>query len=120
MIPKVSKRNVVAKLQFLVSTSFQIRKKLQELFGDKLMSLRIVFTSPVRVKSFFTFKDKLPKMFLSGPLYKYKCGGCNATCRETSKCHFKVRISEHLSISHRIGKKVKIENSRLTTIQKYL
>ena len=34
--------------------------------------------SSVRVKRFFTFKDKLPKMLLSGLVYKYKYGGCNA------------------------------------------
>ena len=58
-----------------------LRKKLQKLFSDKLTScnLKIVFTSPVRVKTFFTFKDKLFKMLLSGLVYKYKCGGCNAT-----------------------------------------
>ena len=69
------------KLPFLGITSFQIRIKLQKLVNDKLTScnLKIAFTSPVRVKSFFTFKDKLPKMLLSGLVYKYKCGGCNAT-----------------------------------------
>ena len=81
MVPNVPKRNVFVKLPFLGSTSFQIRKKLQKLFSDKLTScnLKIVFTSPVRVKSFFTFKDKLPKMLLSVLLYKCNCGGCNAT-----------------------------------------
>ena len=81
MVPNVPKRNVFVKLPFLGSTSFQIRKKLQKLFSDKLMScnLKIVFTSPVRVKSFFTVKDKLPKMLLSGLVYQYKCGGSNAT-----------------------------------------
>ena len=56
-------------------------KKLQKLFSNKLTScnLKIVFKSPVRVKSFFTFKDKLRKMLLSGIVYQYKCGGCNAT-----------------------------------------
>ena len=60
------------KLPFLGSTSFQIRKKLQKWFNDKLTccNLKIVFTSPVRVKSFSTFKDKLPKMLLSGLVYK--------------------------------------------------
>ena len=69
------------KLPFLGSTSFKIRKKLQKLFNDKLTScnLKIVFTPPVRVKRFFTLKDKLPKTLLSGLAYKYKCGGCNAT-----------------------------------------
>ena len=31
----------------------------------------MVFTSPVRVKTFFTFKDKLPKVLLSGLVYKH-------------------------------------------------
>ena len=56
--------------------------------------------SSVRVKSFFTFKDKLPKMLPSGLVYQYKCGGCNATYYGNTKRHFKVRICEHLGISH--------------------
>ena len=57
MVANVPKRNVFVKSPFLGSTSFQIRKKLQKLFNDKLTScnLKIVFTPPVRVKSFFTF-----------------------------------------------------------------
>ena len=92
MVSNVPKRNVFVKLPFLRSTSFQIRKKLQKLFSDKLTScnLKIVFTSPVRVKSFFTFKDMLPKMLLSGLVYKYKCGGCNAIYYGKTKHHFKV------------------------------
>ena len=73
MAPNVPKRNVFVRLPFLGSTSSQIRKKLQKLFSDKLTScnLKIVFTSSVKVKSFFTFKEKLPKMLLSGLVYKY-------------------------------------------------
>ena len=54
MVPNVPKRNVFVKLPFLGSASFQIRKKLQKLFGDKLTScnLKMVFTSPIRVKAF--------------------------------------------------------------------
>ena len=81
IVQNVPKRNVFVKLPFLEITSFQIRIKLQQLFNNNLTScnLKIAFTSPVRVKSFFTFKDKLPKMLLSGLVYKYKFGGCNAT-----------------------------------------
>ena len=73
MKQNVPKRNVFIKLSFLGSTSFQIRQTFQKLFIDKLTSchLKVVFTSPVRVKSFFTFKDKLPKMLLSGLFYMY-------------------------------------------------
>ena len=63
--------------------------------------------SPVRVKSFLTFKDKLPKMLLSGLAYQYKCGGCNATYYGKTKNHFKIWICEHLDISHLTEKKAK-------------
>ena len=109
MVPNVPKRNVFVELPYLGSTSFQIRKKIQKLFSDKLTScnLKIVFTSPVRVKNFFTFKDKLTKMLLSVLVYQYKCGGCNATYYGKTKRQFKVRICEHLDISHLTEKKGK-------------
>ena len=98
----VPKRNVFAKLLLLGSTSFQIRKNLQKLLSDKLTfyNLKFIFTSPIRVKSVFTFKDKLPKILLSGLTYKYKCYRCNATYYGKTKRHFKVQIGDHLDISH--------------------
>ena len=112
IVQNVPKRNFFVKLPFLGGSSFQTRKKLQKLFNDKLTSFnsKIVFTSPVkRVKSFFTFKDKLPKMLISGLVYKYKCDGCNATYYGKTKHHFKVRICEQLGISHLTGKKANID-----------
>ena len=82
IVKNVPKRDVFVKLPFLGSTSLQIGRKLQKLFINKLTSsnLKIVFTSPVRVKSFFTLKVKLPKMLLSELVYNnYKCDDCNAT-----------------------------------------
>ena len=83
-------------------------------------NLKIVFTSPVRVKTFLTFKDLLTKMLFLGLVYKYKCGGCNAIYYGKTKRHFKVRICEHLGISHLTEKKVKIDNNKLTAIQEHL
>ena len=31
------------------------------------------------VKNLFILMGKLSKILLSGPVYKYKCGGCNNT-----------------------------------------
>ena len=120
IVQNVPERNVSVKLPFLGSTSFQIPEKLQKLFTDKLMpcNLKIVFMSPV--KSFFTFKDKLSMMLLSGFVYKHKCGGCNANYYGKTKRHFKVRICEHLRISHFTRKKVKIGYNKLTSVQKHL
>ena len=89
-----------------------MRMKLQKSFNDKLKScnLKIVFTSPVRVKSFFTFNDKLLKMLLSGLVSKYS--DCNATYYGKTKRHFKVRIC-HISLEE-IKKN---DNNKLTAIQ---
>ena len=91
--PKVIVQNVpkrIVKLRFLGSNLFQIQRKIQKLFSDKFTcyNLKTVFSSPVRYKSFFTFKDMLLKMLLSGLVYKYKCGGCNGTYYGKIKCHF--------------------------------
>ena len=83
-------------------------------------NLEIVFTSFVRAKSNFNFKDKLPSMLLSGLVYMFKCGGYNATCYGKTKRHFKFRICEHLGISHLTGKKVEIDSNKVTAIQEHL
>ena len=43
----------------------------------------------------------------SGIVYKFQCGGSNATYYGKTKCHFKVRMCEHLGISALTGKRVK-------------
>ena len=67
IVQNVPKGNIFVESPFLKSTWFQIQKKLEKLFNDKLTScnLKIIFVSPVRVKSFFTFNDKLPKDFFT-------------------------------------------------------
>ena len=55
IVQNLPKRDVCVKLLFLGSTKFQIGKKLQKFFADKLTccNLEIVFTSSVRVKKLF-------------------------------------------------------------------
>ena len=59
-------------------------------------------------------------MLPSDVVYKYKRGGCNATYNGETKLDFNVRICEHLDISHLTGKKVKIDNNKLTAVQEHL
>ena len=59
-------------------------------------------------------------MLLSGLVYQYKCGDCNATYYGKGKRHFKFRICDHLGVSHVTEKKVKIDNNKLTAIQEHL
>ena len=45
----------------------------------------------------------------SGVVYKFACGGCNATYIGKTKRHTKTRFCEHLGISALTGKRVKSE-----------
>ena len=38
---------------------------------------------------------------------KFQCSNCNATHYSKIKCHFKVRVSEHVGVSTRTGKNIK-------------
>ena len=105
----ISKREAFTKLPSSGSIWFQIQNKLQQIFTAKYTScnLKIVFVSPIRVKSFFKFMDKLPMMPCAELVYRYKCGGCNATHSG---------LYEHLWILHLSGKKVKIDNNKLSVL----
>ena len=59
-------------------------------------------------------------MLLSGLVYQYKCRSCNAIYYGKTKRYLKVRICEHLGISHLTEKKVMIDNNKLTVIQEHL
>ena len=119
IIQNVPKKYEVASLG---RNSFQISKKLQKSFTNKLTSfnLTISFTSPGRVINFFTFKDNVPKILLLGLFYNCKWDGCNATYYGKTSRLFKVRIYDHFNISHLNGKNVKTDKNKLTAIQKHL
>ena len=65
-------------------------------------------------------KAKLPKVLLSGIVYKYKRSGCNATYYGKTKRHFEVQICQYFVISHLTGENVRIDNNKLTEIQEHL
>ena len=51
------------------------------------------------------------KTLLSGVVYKFSCGGCNATYIDKTKRHFKKRVSEHMGVSALTGKVLKGQQS---------
>ena len=61
--------------------------------------VEVVFSSKNKLKSFFTFKDKIPKNLNSRILYQFKCSNCKITYIGKSMRHSQVRFSEHLGIS---------------------
>ena len=100
-VSTVPKKDLMIVLPYLSKLSLQIHTKINCVMKNKLphCNFRIAFQSKCRLINFFTFKDKIPIFLRSGIVYKFKCGGCNATYYGKTKRHFKVRMCEHLGVS---------------------
>ena len=73
-------------------------------------NFRIVFQTKCKLINFFAFKDRIPVFICSGIVYEFKHGDCNTTYYGKTKCHFKVRMCEHLGVFALTGKKEKGDN----------
>ena len=106
---------------FLGKISIQIKKKLQIIFPDcgRGVQLKIVFSSPNRLRSGFVFKDRLPRELDSMLLYKFMCGTCNCTYIGETKRHFQVRSHEHMGISLLTNKLFTYNANNATAINKH-
>ena len=105
VVSTVPKKHLMIVLPYLGKLSLQIRTRINRVMRSKLphCNLRIVFQTKCKLINFFTFKDKIPVFLCSGIVYKFKCGGCNATYYDKTKCHFKIRMCEHLGVSALTG-----------------
>ena len=83
------------------------------------MSLKIVFSSPNRLRSGFSFKERLPREMDSMLLYKFTCGTCNCTYIGETKRHFQVRSHEHMGISLLTNKPLTYNANNATGIKKH-
>ena len=89
-----------------------IMQRINHVMKNKLpdCNFRILFRTKCKLINFFAFKDRIPFFFRSGIVYKFKCGGCNATYYCKTKRNFNIRMCEHLGISALTGKRVKRNN----------
>ena len=109
VVSTVPKKELIITLLYLGKLSLQIRTRINRIIKNKLLycNVQFVFQTKCKISNFFTFKDKIPSLFRSGIVCKFKCGSCNATYFGKSKRHFKVRMCEQLGISALTGKRVK-------------
>ena len=113
MSPKV-KTCTVPKLDLYASVPFLINNKefyskLYEIVGLNLpaVKLRLIPRNPLRVGSFFHYKDRLDYLMTSNVVYKYSCPKCDfGTYIGSTKRLLKVRIDLHKGVSHRTGNRV--------------
>ena len=95
-------------LPYLGSCTNQIEKRIKQSLKQHLpeVHLRVVYRASTRLRSMFSFKDKIPSYFQSNVVYKYKCGRCNSTYVGETVRHAKSRFCEHMGVSHLTGKQM--------------
>ena len=115
------KKEVIFPMVFLGKITLQVKKKLQSSFKELCpgLKLKIVLSSPNRLRSGFLFKDRLPREMDSMLLYKFTCGVCNCTYIGETKRHFEVTSSEHMGISILTGNLLKYNASNATAVRKH-
>ena len=96
-------------LPYLGSLSSRTEKSIIKTFEQYLpkCKVKVITTATVRLRSLFSFKDKIPSYISSGVVYKFTCGSCNASYIGKTKRHSKTRYCEHFGISPLTGKHVK-------------
>ena len=71
--------------------------KLKQICDKYCKNTNIVVTfSPLKIGSFFSCKDSIPKFLQLYVVYQFTCAGCNACCIGETKPHLINRIEEHL------------------------
>ena len=120
VVSTVPKRDLVIALTHLVKLSLQIHTKINCIMKNKLpyCNIRFVFQTKCKISNAVTFIDKIPSFLRSGIVYKFQCGGCNATYYGKTERHFKVRMCEHLGISAVTRKSVKSDDD--SALKKHL
>ena len=103
----VARKKVQIFLPYLGNTSHNLRMRLKWLFRKlHTCELKVIFTTSYRLGNMFRFKDRLPETLKSKLVYSFKCRSCNASYIGQTSRHHKVRVSEHLGLSPRTGKKL--------------
>ncbi len=106
---EIEKEELIISLPFVGKYSNDLKKKLKALASTHLQSkfkISVVWSSSRTLRSFFTFKERLPLHLRSNILYRFTCDGCNSIYIGKSKRHFLVRAFEHLGKSVKTGKEL--------------
>ena len=95
-------------LPYLGRHTNRLEKRIKHALKD-LPNIRFTFVyrASTRLRSLFSFKDKIPSYLRSGLIYKFTCPSCNAVYIGETKRHEKTRFCEHLGVSALTGKESK-------------
>ena len=70
------------------------------------VNFRFIFVNRRTIGSLFRYKDRVPTLLCSNIVYSFKCPDCTSRYTGSSCRNLKIRISEHMGVSHRSGIKI--------------
>ena len=71
-------------------------------------NLCFIFQAKCKIRICLIFKGITFSMLRFDVVYKFLCGGCNATKYDKTKYQFKVRMCQYLELSVLIGRELKL------------
>ena len=90
-------KKVYFKLPYIGTFSNATKIKLNQICDKYCKNTNIVVAFLLlKIGSFFSCKDSIPKFLQSYVVYQFTCAGCNACYIGETKRHLKTRIEEHL------------------------
>src|SRR5215469_2494160 len=101
--PSVPPLPIYIKIPFLGKLSSQLHKELYSNIKKHIPYSKPIFipTNTFSISNFFKFKDTLPLHCRSGVIYKYSCGGCEATYIGHTALQLHIRVCKHRGVSFR-------------------
>ena len=92
-------------LPFFGDQSMQMQRDVVSLLSKlyPYLTPRIVLRNQFTIKTFFRYKDRLPKANHSGVIYKYSCASCQASYVGSTYQRLFTRVAQHQGKSHRTG-----------------
>jgi len=93
-------------LPFLGRYTKLVEKKIKQSLHQHLPTARVnfIYRASTRLRSLFSFKDRIPSYLQSGVVYRYTCGRCKSAYIGETTRHTKRRFHEHMGRSALTGK----------------
>ena len=90
VVRAVPKKDFMILLPYLSKLSLQIRTRTNLVMKNKLLhcNFRIAFQTKCKLINFLALKNKIPVFLHCGIVFKFKCGGFNATYYDNTKRQF--------------------------------
>ena len=108
-IPSAPKKELRITVPYLGKMPQIVKNRLTKTLNKhiKFGKFRVIFQTNNRLRNYFRFEDSVHETLWSNLIYKFSCGSCTASYIDKTYRHFKVRVSEHQSVSPRTDKPVK-------------